>query len=168
LARELERLCDVLDAEIERQQTVQAVCAAHHDALCARDVAAIGARNEALDLLAHESETTAPDRDRALAAALTTFGLKPGRDRLRHLAKHVPAPWDARLEERRDALRSVVELNQRLVRRNAIIAEKSKSIAEAWRETLFNQLTPNGSAYSGNGGARTGSRGTPAMIDQRG
>jgi flagellar biosynthesis/type III secretory pathway chaperone len=168
LAHELKRLCDVLDAEIERQQTVQAVCEAQHDALCARDVAAIGARNEALDLLAHESEATAPERDHALAAALTMFDLKPGRDRLRHLAQHVPAPWGTRLEERRDALRSVVEMNQRLVRRNAIIAEKSKSIAESWRETLFNELTPSGPAYSGNGGARTGSRGAPAMIDQRG
>ncbi len=165
---EMKRLCDMLDDEIERQQNVGSVCTAQHEALCARDIEAIDARNNALELLARDSESEAEARQGAVLRLSQDLGLTPERTRLRDLAAHAPEPWKSRLSERRTALQSVVLSNQRLVQRNELIARKSRKIASAWRETLFGQLSETGPAYRGDGHTPPTVQGAPAMIDQRG
>jgi len=87
---------------------------------------------------------------------------------LRDLADHAPEPWKSRLYERREILRNILQSNQRLIRRNELIASKSKALAESWRETLFSHFAPHGPAYCGNGHSQGAIQGAPAMIDQRG
>jgi len=161
-------LCDMLDDEIERQQNVGSVCVAHHEALCARDIDAIDARNTALELLARDSGLQESARQAAVAKISEVLGLTPERSRLRDLADHAPEPWKTRLSERRVALHDVVVSNQRLVRRNKLIATKSKMIADSWRETLFEHFGESGPAYCGDGHTPPSVQRGPAMIDQRG
>ena len=168
MSNEMKNLCDMLDDEIERQHNVGAVCLAHHEALCARDVEAIDARNSALECLARDADVEAGVRDAAVAKLAAALGLAPDRTRLRDLAAHAPEPWKSRLRKRRTALRKVVQSNQLLVRRNQLIANKSKKIADTWRETLFRNLGESGPAYRGDGNTRPYIQGGPAMIDQRG
>lgn len=168
MSNEMKILCDLLDDEIERQQNVGSVCVAHHEALCARDIDAIDARNAALELLARDSALEAGARQAVVAKISNGFGLAPERTRLRDLAAHAPEPWKTRLTERRVALRDVVESNQRLVRRNEMIVKKSRTIADAWRETLFEHIGESGPAYRDDGHTPPSVQGGPAMIDQRG
>ncbi|MBM3290178.1 MAG: hypothetical protein FJY92_08515, partial [Candidatus Hydrogenedentes bacterium] len=51
----LEKLCSGLDDEIERQETVLAVCRAQIDAIGARDLNAFEARTAALDVLVRDA-----------------------------------------------------------------------------------------------------------------
>lgn len=168
MSNEMKNLCEMLDDEIERQQNVESVCVAQHEALCARDVDAIEARNSALALLARDSDSDAGAREETVAKLSTTLGLTPDRTRLRDLVAHAPEPWKTRLSERRIALNNVVQSNQRLVRRNQLIATKSKKIADSWRETLFANLGEAGPAYRDDGNTPPSIQGGPAMIDQRG
>lgn len=168
MSHEIEKLCDMLDDEIERQQNVSAVCEAQHKALCARDVEAIDARNNALELLALESGLEESERSALVAAISRRLDLVPERTRLSDLVSHAPDPWKSRLGERRSILCDLVLSNQRLVRRNQLIATKSKSIAEEWRDTLFGHLGEAGPAYCGQGHTSKRVQGGPAMIDQRG
>ena len=168
MSHEIQKLCDMLDDEIERQHNVNAVCEAQHKALCARDVEAIDARNNALELLARESGLDEAERNELVEAISRRLDLAPERARLSDLVSHAPDPWKERLGERRTTLCDLVRSNQRLVRRNQLIASKSKSIAEAWRDTLFSHLGEAGPAYCGHGHSSKRIQGGPAMIDQRG
>jgi flagellar biosynthesis/type III secretory pathway chaperone len=164
----MKELCDMLDDEIERQQNVGSVCIAQHDALCARDVELIDARNTALELLARDAELEANERQATVFRIAKALGLAPERTRLRDLAAHAPEPWKARLSDRRVALREVVQSNQRMVRRNQLIASKSRAIADDWRKALFEHLGESGPAYRGDGHTSISNQDGPAVIDQRG
>jgi hypothetical protein len=168
VSTDLQILCDQLDDEIERQQNVGAVCSALHEALCARDADAIDARNHALELLAREAGAEADVRDGTIARIAKALGIDGGVSRLRDLADRAPEPWKSQLYERREILRNILQSNQRMIRRNELIASKSKALAESWRETLFGHFAPHGPAYCGNGQSQGAIQGAPAMIDQRG
>jgi hypothetical protein len=168
VSTDFEKLCDLLDDEIERQQNVNAVCLAHHEALCARDAVAIDARNEALELLARESDEEAVARDAIVARISRRLGVAAETPRLRELADRSPEPWKSKLIERRETLREVAQSNQRLVRRNELIARRSKNLAESWQAALFQRLGEIGPGYRGDGHVPQQSFRAAAMIDQRG
>ena len=71
----LDRLCDILDAELVRQETILAICRKKRDALRVADIQALEARTAALEAVLRESFEAEAERHHLLHALTLQMGL---------------------------------------------------------------------------------------------
>lgn len=101
-------VCECLDEEVERQNTVKAVCEAQRDAVRARSVEHLQARTDALELLIHEANVAEKARLRALRSLVDYLELPIERQTLSELIRIAPAPFGRRLHELQTELQGLL------------------------------------------------------------
>lgn len=162
----LEKLRGDLEDEIERQETVLAICRSQLDAIGARDLNAFEARTAALDILVREAAHAQAARSAIIAKVAAQLELPPEKRTLRGLIEAVPAPWDARFLDIQKRLLRTVESTRRIVRLNARTIRRSMDFGQRLLACIATAPNPQ-PAYSDRG-APPGLASDPAVIDQRG
>lgn len=161
-----EKLCGGLEDEIERQETVLAVCRAQIDAIGARDLNALEARTAALDILVREAAHAQAVRAGVIAKVAVQLDMPPDRRTLAALVGAAPRPWGSRLRHIQARLRNTMEETRRVVRLNARTIRRSLDFNQRLLACIA--LGPQHHAAYGERGPATAVTGDPAMIDQRG
>lgn len=161
----LEKLSSGLEDEIERQETVLAVCRAQIDAIGARDLNIFEARTAAMDILVREAARAQVARVGIIAIVAAQLELLPEKRTLTGLIEAVPAPFDARLRDIRKRLNRAVEETRRVVRLNARTIRRSLDFNQRMLACIA--MAPSTEPSYDERGISAGVA-EPAMIDQRG
>ena len=112
----LDRLCDVLDEELVRQETVLAICRGKHDAIRSFDVEALEARTAALDSVLRETFEAETERHGILREAIDHLGLPQEDETLTGLIGAVQEPWKSRLQHFQRRLKETLGATQAVTR----------------------------------------------------
>ncbi|HQE83314.1 MAG TPA: flagellar export chaperone FlgN [Candidatus Hydrogenedentes bacterium] len=112
----LDRLCDILDAELVRQETILAICRKKRDALRVADIQALEARTAALEAVLRESFEAEAERHHLLHALTLQMGLPQDAVTLTRLVEAVPEPWKSRLKHFQRQLKKTLETTQSVTR----------------------------------------------------
>lgn len=161
-----DKLCGGLEDEIERQETVLAVCRAQIDAIGARDVNALEARTAALDILVRDAAHAQAARTSAVARIAVQLALPPERRTLAALIAAAPETWGARLRDIQARLHRCMAETRRAVRLNARTIRRSLDFNQRLLACIA--TGPNTQPAYGERGMAPGIAGAPAVIDQRG
>jgi len=171
-------LCELLAQELERQETILALCHAQGDAARTHDIEQLQARTATLTPLIQEAAQAENTRNRLLKDLAQTFGLASTRPTLSPLAAMAPEPWASRIRFYQTRLANVLKETRALVRINAVILRTSlKVVAHAMKALdqcnvggeLFHAYNEGpGSAGYDAGGFEPRQVRQPAIIDQRG
>ena len=162
----LQRLCDDLDAEAERQEMLLAVCRAQLEALGSRDLKAIEARTAAVDILVREAAHAQATRTGVVLAVARKLEAGPEARTLGGLIRIVPEPWAPRLRDRQSRLKSAIDATRRIVRLNARTLRRSLDLNH--RLLMAIAIGPSQDTAYSDCCAAPGIASTPALIDQRG
>ncbi|MDZ4858824.1 MAG: flagellar export chaperone FlgN [Candidatus Hydrogenedentes bacterium] len=160
------RLCEDLDNEVERQETLLAVCRAQLDALNTRNLAAIEARTAALDILVRETAHAAAARTVSISAVARELVLPPEQRTLSGLIALTSKPWSERLLHAQTRLKRVLNESRRVVRMNAHMLRRSLDLNQ--RLLACVALGPNPDPAYSERGIFSAIAETPARIDQKG
>ncbi|GMU92051.1 MAG: hypothetical protein AMXMBFR4_11090 [Candidatus Hydrogenedentota bacterium] len=165
---ELQRLCEQLEDEIERQENVQAVCRAQQEAVLSRDLPLMEARTEALGILLRECAQSQQERFSLVRALSSHYEIAASRCALSDLIDAAPDPWKSRLRGLQVRLRAVVAETRRAVRSNARAIRHSLGVTERLLDLMTLSAADQARSYDerGDGPARRGQ--LPALIDQKG
>ena len=161
-----EKLCGDLEDEIERQETVLAVCRGQIDAVGARDLDALEARTAALDILVRDAAHAQAKRAVLVSKVAVQLGLAPERRSLSALAATAPEPWSGRLRASHARLERAINETRRVVRLNARTIRRSLDFNQRLLACIA--TGPNPQPAYGARGMVPGLSGGPAVIDQRG
>ena len=101
-------VCECLDEELERQQTVKVVCEAQYDAVRIRSIEHLQAKTDALECLIHEANVAEKARLRAVRALVEYLELPVERQTLTELVRIAPAPFGRRLDELQRELKALL------------------------------------------------------------
>lgn len=112
----LDRLCDALDAELLRQETVLAICRRKRDAIRALDVAPLEAHTAALEAVLRETFEAEAERHGLFREALAQLALPQDRQTLSQLIDAVSEPWKSRLSHFQRQLKKTLEATQSVTR----------------------------------------------------
>jgi hypothetical protein len=121
----LERLCAILDRELERQENVQGLCEAQQAAIRARCLPDIEARTAALQLLIKNAVQDELERHRVLHRLVALLELPAERQTLSDIICAVPEPWKARLQYYQARLQSVMHDTRHTVRDTSMVLRRS-------------------------------------------
>jgi len=160
-----DRLCEVLDAEVERQELVLAVLRAQRDAILTGDVEYLDAKTEALNALVREVHRAQRARLEVLRELVAALNLSPGQQTMTDLINKADDPWRSRLRELQTRLRAVVRESSGLVRSNAVLLRRSMHVVDKCLNTL--QQNEAAAEYNARGaGPERACR--AALIDRKG
>ena len=162
----IEKLCEDLDDEVERQEMLLAVCRAQLEALNTRDLAAMEARTAALDILVRETAHAAVKRAGVIAIVARDMELHPEQRTLSGLIGELTSPWRERIQHAQGRLQRVLHETRRIVRMNAHMLRRSLDFNQ--RLLACVALGPNPDPAYSERGAFAAIAETPALIDQRG
>lgn len=164
----LDRLCTVLDEELERQELILGLLSAQQEALCAQDRAALHARSEALAVLVRDSHHAEPRRETAFAALADLYELAPQERTLSGLIARCPEPYARRLRALQTRLREVVEATQEQNRSNARQIRRSLRAVSASLRAVRPESTPQYASYARGPAPAFAFLSAPSLVDQRG
>lgn len=162
------KLIDLLDAEIERQEMLLAVCRAQQQALIEGDREYLEMKTAGVATLAQEAradETARKQLVREIAAAL---GIDSPEPTLAELALIAPVPVNRNLLERRDQLRRVVRETSTVNQENNRLLRRSLGIVGTCLRTLDWVVSAHAGSYDANGAAPPAAFTRPALLDQKG
>lgn len=161
-------LCTILEDELERQETVLAVCRAQQAALANRDIEYLEAKTAALELLIEEAADAERDRQRVLGLLFNELGLPEEGRTLSALSAVAPAPYSTQLTELQARLQDVLAASQGLVAENDHLFRASARTVDRCLDTV-QALRGGGQASAyGERGRGAHSRVQPALLDQKG
>lgn len=149
IARDLNALCELLDAELERQHIVLETVKAQGLAARAQDLPELDKRTAALSMLMHESLRSEQARLRLLRPVVEYFGLKGADQTLSNLVKACPEPWKGRLGDFQRALKDTVNGSREQIHRNAVVMRKTLKRVDTAMESVFQD--GNGRRYTPGG-----------------
>lgn len=112
----LDRLCEILDAELVRQETILSICRKKRDAIRAVDVEALEARTAALEAVVRESFEAEAERHRTFRLVVQQLGLPEQEETLTSLIEAIPEPWKSRLRHFQHQLKKTLEATQTVTR----------------------------------------------------
>lgn len=112
----LDKLCEILDAELVRQETILSICRKKRDAIRAVDVEALEARTAALEAVLRESIEAETERHRTLRLVVQQLGLPEEGETLSSLIRAVPEPWKSRLHHFQHKLRETLQATRLVTR----------------------------------------------------
>jgi len=165
----LNKLCDVLSDELERQETVLAICMKKHEAIKAMDRAALEARTEALENVVKETMNAEMDRHRVLREVVKAVGLPNEKHTLSELINAVENPWKDRLAHMQHCLKSTIEDTQRVTRAYSRDLRRYRQLAA--RQMVNLGIVPDEvkiGAYTQSGCNVQGKGAISAVMNQRG
>ncbi len=164
----LDALCHHFDEELERQETVLAVCQSQGMAARAHDVTYLEAKTGALNLLLTDFVSAEQERLRLVQKLVDHYELPEECQTLSGLVEVVPEPWKRRILDFQKRMREVLAETQRVVRSNNSSMRRSLQVANEAIEALVQSIPAAGPSYdaSGVGPAAVGVE--PALMDQRG
>ena len=160
-------LCELLAQELERQETILALCHAQGDAARTHDIELLQARTAALTPLIQEAAQAENTRNRLLKDLAETLGLASARPSLSPLAAVAPEPWASRIRFYQTHLANVLKETRALVRVNAAILRSSLKVVAQAMKAIEQCEGPKSAGYDAGGFEPRPVR-QPAMIDQRG
>jgi flagellar biosynthesis/type III secretory pathway chaperone len=159
------RLCEVLDAELERQELVLAVLRAQRDAILTRDLEYLEAKTEALNALVREVHQAQGTRLVVLRDVVTALDLALEQQTMTGLILMAHEPWQSRLRELQKQLRAAALESRSLVRSNAVLLRRSMQVVNKCLDSL--QQCEAAAEYNSRGGEPQRAR-RAALIDQKG
>jgi septal ring factor EnvC (AmiA/AmiB activator) len=162
-----EKLCGLLEDELERQQTVCAVCEAQRLAVLENDIKAIQGHSNALESLIRESARAQSERQEALRRLYEALQLSGDPATLSPVVEASPEPWRSRLAYLRDRIHAVVADTRRSVRGNARTIRQSLRLTQALLAAFRPSQTAPG-AYSEHGSDTRDAAPAPMLLDSRG
>ncbi len=165
----LDRLCDVLDEELVRQETVLAICRSKHDAIRSFDVEALEARTGALESVLQETFEAETERHGMLRQAIDELGLPQEEETLTDLIGTVQEPWKSRLEHFQRRLKETLETTQAVTRAYTRELRQHMQLSGNQFVRLGLASEDRKAGIYGPGGDRPGALGaSSALVDQRG
>lgn len=163
-----EELCDALAGELERQETVLAVCRSQQEALLARDVARVRDTARSLEVLTREAREAEHNRNAVTARLAQVLALASTKPTLSELIALSPEPWRSRLGFYQKRLRAVLAETRALVRENELRARRSAQIVQRCLSLLAPQPSYDSVPYDMRGALVAVSTYEPALLDARG
>lgn len=163
----LDRLCDLLDEELERQELVLAVTRSQEEAIMARDIGCIQQKTAALEGLIRDAAQAEKDRKALMETVAQEYGLAPEKQSMSGLISVAPGPWADRLRHFQKELRGVLEQTRRAVHANRRTLRQSQRIVQQCIRSLQPGTSPPGD-YTATGADSPLANRQPALIDQRG
>lgn len=164
----LKQLCQLLDEELERQETVLAVCRAQREAALCHDIAGLTARNTALELLIRDAARAQGVRTALLRQVSEECGLARDGQSLSGVIAMASEPWARRLRDLQRALgvvlgdiRRVAQSNTALLRSSARAVDRLLALAEGAESSA-------GGGYDAQGREPVTQRRAPVLINQAG
>lgn len=164
----LERLCALLQEELERQETVLAVVQAQHDALLTHDIEYVEAKTTALKLLIAEAAKAEAARIALFREVVAHYGLPLEQQTLTGLIAAAPEPWRSRLRDFQVRLRKTLSNIRLVVAGNGRILRRSLEVVRESLETLSGCAAVSGSSYDAAGRQPGLPAAIPAVVDQKG
>ena len=162
----IEALCAYFELELERQETVLALCQAQGRAARAHDAEYLEANTEALAKLMQEVVRAEQGRLAVVQALVALLALPPKRQTLSSLIALATEPWGQRLAFYQDRLQDVLARIRTEVRKNAPILRRSLHIVNKTMQTLECCAEAAG-GYDARG-EEGGPGASPNIIDRRG
>lgn len=165
-----EKLSGLLEDELERQQTVCAVCEAQRLAVLENDIKTIQEQSNVLEALIRASAQAHPERQEALRRLYDALHLPGNPATLGPVIDASPEPWRSRLAYLRDRIHAVVADTRRSVRGNARTIRQSLRLTQALLAAFQpSQPAPAAAgAYSDRGSDARDSSPAPMLLDSRG
>ena len=162
----LDRLCVYFAEEIERQETVLALCLAQGDAARAMNVDLLEQRTEALAILIVEAATAEATRVEIFRGLTHRLAKDDQSWTLGELIALSPEPWSRRMAEFQARLNEVVAQSKRAVESNAAVMRRSLRITG---ESVDRVLGPaSAAAYTEAGGIPQIERRSAAVLNMQG
>lgn len=165
---DLEKLCQLLEDEIERQDTLLSVCRSQHEALLAQDLATLQARTDALEALIREAAQAHAVRSAVVRPILDRSGVTAANPCLSDLIGVAPPEWKPRLRDLQSRLKVSIATNRTVVRTNARMLRQSLNVTEQLLDAF--QACSEGLAgnYTEQGGGAAVRLIEPVVLDHRG
>ena len=163
----LDRLCDVLTDELERQQLVLAVLEGQRKAALDQDIAYLDAKTEALENLIREEQAAEPIRHDLMKRVVEQLQIPPSRQSLSELIRVAPEPYASRLREFQTEFRNTLFATRDLVRNNSVVLNRSLHSIQSFLASVSGFETSSGQ-YASDGRAYTATSLQPALLNQRG
>ena len=167
MAEALDRLCDVLVEELERQQLLVSLLESQRKAALAHDVALLDAKTLALENLIGDAKASEAVRHTVMRQVVEMYGLPPAQQTLSGLIHALPDPYSSRLRHIQIDFRSTLYAIRDLVRNNGLFLNKSLRSVEHFLAGLY-RLEPSPPHYSSAGKAHAPYVYQPALLNQRG
>ena len=168
LTKALDRLCTLFEEELERQETVLAVCTAQGAAARANDLEALEAKTAALQLLVADTAAAEPERLRLLREIVDAYELPVERQTLTALIQTVDKPHRERLRDFQARMRHTLDQTRRVVIDNSQSFRHAIKILDGALETLNPCAAFEENAYDGQGREPEKRRPAPSLIDRKG
>jgi len=168
MEHEFTSLCDLLDDELIRQETLLSLLQSQRKAVLERDTAFLDAKTAALRLVMAETVNAEKARHAVLRKIVDHLALPPEEQTLSNLIQHAPESQAKRLEECQQRMNAVMAESKALVQDNARTLRVSLRVVNRSLGVLSGVLGNDGAEYDDSGrGALRGRQG-PTFIDQRG
>jgi hypothetical protein len=165
----LDRLCDTLDAELVRQETILTICRKKSDAIRALDMEALEARTAALETVLHETFEAESERHGVMREVVARFGLPEEGETLSGLIEVVPEPWKSRLQHFQRQLKETLDATQAVTRAYARECRQYLQLTGRQFARFGFDSDERKAGLYGPQGMRPGVRGvSSALVDQRG
>lgn len=99
MTKELDEICNVLEEQAERQETLVAVCLAQLQAGFDGNIRYFNEKTSAMEYLLRETARAEFSRLELMKKICKHFNIDPPCERLREFAERVPEPWKSRILE---------------------------------------------------------------------
>jgi hypothetical protein len=160
------KLCDLLDDEAERQETLLALLQSQRHAIQQRDLSHLEAKSAAMRGLIQDSADAQTQRHQLLRELVDELTLSTEDQTLTELIKRAPEPLARRLGECQQRLRGVMAESKAVVRDNSRSLSRSLSIANRCLDAVQGRTTER-PAYNRAGQERRPD-GSAALLNQQG
>lgn len=168
MTHSLEKLCTILQHEVDRQHMVLAASTELRKALLSLDPDAIDTQVQAQVRAIEESAAAEPERLAVLREIVDGLGLPVEAQTLTGLIRRVQDPWKARLAELQARLNSVLTETQAIVRANQRMLRASLGVVNRQLEIMLPGTIRKDAAYMPTGRESQITLRQPALLDARG
>ena len=162
-----ERLCEMMDDEVERQENVLAVCQAQSEAMKSNDLEFLEAKTASLVALIQEAAHATRERAVAIEAIAAEQGLNRERLFFSNVAAAAPELLRGRLTDSHRRLRTVLKETRPVALSNASSLRHALRAMKASLAVLGPEA-PSGSAYDATGMHQPAKPGLVNVLNQRG
>lgn len=171
MSSKFQRLCDLIEDEVERQENVLAVCQAQTEAVKTNDLEFLESKTAALVVLIQEAAQAARERV-ALVESIAKEDLQAGAEDLKRLrfadiVAAAPNRLRARLSDGHDRLRAALATTRPVAAANAVSLRTALRTMNASFAAL-SPPKPTGAAYDARGMGPVEHPGAVKLVDQRG
>jgi hypothetical protein len=164
----LERLCEIVEDEAERQENVLAVCRAQHAAVLSNDAQELEARTAALAALIRDAAEAEGERLQVVGEVVEHYQLPAERQTMTQLVRMAPVPWRNRLREAQRRLQIAMRTSRGLTRSTGRALRWSAQAVERCIGGLKDAQGVSSQSYSAGGEVQTPAYSRPAFVDQKG